>query len=122
MPGGSDPVTAPSCLSAIINIVYETIIILTRSRNTRQIPGSSKRVMRFHQGAMAMSRSIEAFVRRIGWRLSQALFACGVLLGAAPAQAGFKQATCTTASFDTAVPTNLGALEFLRQSTTPAGG
>lgn len=37
------------------------------------------------------------------------------------ASAGFNQVTCATSGWDTAVPVNLGAAEFIRQTTSPPG-
>src|SRR4051812_16506924 len=39
-----------------------------------------------------------------------------------PALAAFSQATCTTGSFDTAIPVAIGATRFVKQTKTPLAG
>ena len=56
--------------------------------------------------------------------IRRALMLCtpAALLSASPAWGAFSRLTCPTSGWGTPIPTEMGGLEYVRQSTSPAGG
>ena len=64
----------------------------------------------------------EVIRQRVRPGLTVLVVAIGITLATRPAQAAFSWATCSTTGWDTPVPSEIGGLEYMKQTKTPLGG